>query len=158
MTRAGAGHGSALLVLERSALLGGISEEPDRRSQLVGELRAVVRRLQTASDALLLALRPQAGTPIVRWIERRGSKPQGELPFPVALDLDGSWAEVMGAQGTPHWWVWDATGRVDPSMEATNRRPSSSPASTFPASSISTPRTSSADRANGPITRSLEIP
>jgi ATP-dependent DNA helicase DinG len=62
-----------------------IGEEPDRRSQLVLELRAVVRRLQTASDALLLALRPQAGTPIVRWIERRGSKPQGELPFPVAL-------------------------------------------------------------------------
>ncbi|MDH4045497.1 MAG: helicase [Gemmatimonadota bacterium] len=62
-----------------------LSEEPDRRSQLLGELRAVVRRLQSASDALLLALRPQAGTPIVRWIERRGSKPQGELPFPVAL-------------------------------------------------------------------------
>jgi ATP-dependent DNA helicase DinG len=62
-----------------------ISEEPDRRSQLLGELRAVVRRLQTASDALLLALRPQPGTPIVRWIERRGSKPQGELPFPVGL-------------------------------------------------------------------------
>jgi ATP-dependent DNA helicase DinG len=62
-----------------------LSAEPDRRSQLLAELRAVVRRLQTASDALLLALRPQAGAPIVRWIERRGSKPQGELPFPVAL-------------------------------------------------------------------------
>jgi len=62
-----------------------LAEEPDRRSQLLGELRAVVRRLQTASDALLLALRPQPGTPIVRWIERRGAKPQGELPFPVGL-------------------------------------------------------------------------
>jgi len=62
-----------------------LAEEADRRSQLLGELRAVVRRLQTASDALLLALRPQPGTPIVRWIERRGSKPQGELPFPVGL-------------------------------------------------------------------------
>jgi ATP-dependent DNA helicase DinG len=62
-----------------------LAEEADRRSQLLGELRGVVRRLQTASDALLLALRPQPGTPIVRWIERRGSKPQGELPFPIGL-------------------------------------------------------------------------
>jgi ATP-dependent DNA helicase DinG len=62
-----------------------LAEEADRRSQLLGELRGVVRRLQTASDALLLALRPQPGTPIVRWIERRGSKPQGDLPFPIGL-------------------------------------------------------------------------
>jgi ATP-dependent DNA helicase DinG len=62
-----------------------LAEEADRRSQLLGELRGVVRRLQSASDALLLALRPQPGTPIVRWIERRGSKPQGDLPFPIGL-------------------------------------------------------------------------
>ncbi len=62
-----------------------LSEEPDRRSQLVGELRGVVRRLQTASDGLLLTLRPQPGAPVVRWIERRGTKPQGELPFPIGL-------------------------------------------------------------------------
>jgi ATP-dependent DNA helicase DinG len=62
-----------------------LAEDGDRRSQLLGELRGVVRRLQTASDALLLALRPQPGTPIVRWIERRGSKPQGDLPFPIGL-------------------------------------------------------------------------
>jgi ATP-dependent DNA helicase DinG len=62
-----------------------LTEEPDRRSQLVSELRAVVRRLQTASDGILLTLRPQPGAPIVRWIARRGSKPQAELPFPVAL-------------------------------------------------------------------------
>jgi ATP-dependent DNA helicase DinG len=62
-----------------------VSEDADRRSQLVGELRGVVRRLQAASDALLLTLRPQPGAPIVRWIERRGSKPVGELPFPIGL-------------------------------------------------------------------------
>jgi ATP-dependent DNA helicase DinG len=62
-----------------------LSDEPDRRSQLVGELRGVVRRLQAASDGLLLTLRPQPGAPIVRWIER-GNKPVGE-PFPVASAL-----------------------------------------------------------------------
>jgi hypothetical protein len=35
-----------------------------------------------------------------------------ELPFPVALDLDGSWAQAMGAEGTPHWFVWDAGGTL----------------------------------------------
>lgn len=39
-----------------------------------------------------------------------------DLPFPVALDLDGAWAEAMGAEGTPHWWVWDAAGRVERSL------------------------------------------
>jgi hypothetical protein len=34
------------------------------------------------------------------------------LPFPVALDLDGSWAAGMGAEGTPHWFVWDAEGNL----------------------------------------------
>jgi ATP-dependent DNA helicase DinG len=62
-----------------------IADEPDRRSQLLAELRGVVRRLQGVSDGLLLTLRPQPGAPIVRWIERRGNKPVGELPFPVGL-------------------------------------------------------------------------
>ncbi len=38
------------------------------------------------------------------------------LPFPVALDLDGSWAEGVGAQGTPHWLVWDERGRLERSV------------------------------------------
>lgn len=38
------------------------------------------------------------------------------LPFPVALDLDGSWAEAVGAQGTPHWLVWDERGRLERSV------------------------------------------
>ncbi len=62
-----------------------LTEDSDRRSQLVQELRGVVRRLQTVSDGLLLTLRPQPGMPIVRWMARRGSRPAGELPFPLAL-------------------------------------------------------------------------
>jgi ATP-dependent DNA helicase DinG len=62
-----------------------LTEDSDRRSQLVQELRGVVRRLQTVSDGLLLTLRPQPGMPIVRWIARRGSRPSGDLPFPIAL-------------------------------------------------------------------------
>jgi hypothetical protein len=34
------------------------------------------------------------------------------LPFPVTLDLDGSIAREWGAQGTPHWLVFDARGRL----------------------------------------------
>lgn len=32
------------------------------------------------------------------------------LPFPVALDLSGAWAEAMGAEGTPHWFAFDDAG------------------------------------------------
>jgi len=38
------------------------------------------------------------------------------LPFAVALDVDGDWAERMGAEGTPHWIVWDAAGEVERSV------------------------------------------
>ena len=62
-----------------------LDEEPDRRSQLLQELRGVVRRCRSASDGLLLALRPQPDVRLVRWIERRGAKPQGALPFPLGL-------------------------------------------------------------------------
>jgi len=53
---------------------------------LVMELRGVVRRLQTAADGLLQVLRSPPGSQKVRWIERRGKKPVGPLPFPIALD------------------------------------------------------------------------
>jgi hypothetical protein len=39
-----------------------------------------------------------------------------ELPFPVALDLSGEWASAMGAEGTPHWFVWDASGGLERSV------------------------------------------
>jgi hypothetical protein len=38
------------------------------------------------------------------------------LPFPLALDLDGGWAQAHGADGTPHWFVWDAQGRLERSV------------------------------------------
>lgn len=34
------------------------------------------------------------------------------LPFPVALDADGSRAQRWGAEGTPHWWVFDREGTL----------------------------------------------
>jgi ATP-dependent DNA helicase DinG len=61
------------------------AQESDRRSQRVQELRGVVRRLQAVQDGALLTLRPRAGTPLVRWIERRPGRAPGRLPFPIAL-------------------------------------------------------------------------
>ena len=60
-------------------------EEPDQRSKLLLELRAVVRRLDAVMDALVLTLRPSPGMDMVRWVERRGRRPMGVLPFPVGL-------------------------------------------------------------------------
>jgi len=34
------------------------------------------------------------------------------LEVPIALDVDGSLAEAWGAEGTPHWFVFDAQGRL----------------------------------------------
>ncbi|MGD2135306.1 MAG: helicase C-terminal domain-containing protein [Gemmatimonadales bacterium] len=62
-----------------------LTEEPDRRSQIVQELRGVVRRLETAADGFALTLRPQPGLGLVRWVERRGDRPAGGLPFPLGL-------------------------------------------------------------------------
>jgi hypothetical protein len=33
-------------------------------------------------------------------------------PLPVALDGDGSWAQAWGAEGTPHWFAFDAAGSL----------------------------------------------
>ena len=47
------------------------AEETERRSQLLQELRGVMRRLEAVSDGLNRTLRPAAGgTPTVRWMER----------------------------------------------------------------------------------------
>ena len=62
-----------------------LTEEPDRRSQIMQELRAVVRRLEGALDGFSLTLRPTPGLDLVRWIERRGKRAVGGLPFPMAL-------------------------------------------------------------------------
>ena len=62
-----------------------VSDDGDRRSQLLLELRGVIRRLQSTNDGLLGALRPGPGAATVRWVERRGQRPVGGLPFPVGL-------------------------------------------------------------------------
>ena len=77
-----------------------LDREHDRRAQRVQELRGVVRRLQAVLDGILLTLRPQPGLSAVRWIERRGERPVGRAPFPVALasvplDLAGVLRETL---------------------------------------------------------------
>ena len=62
-----------------------LDDEPDRRSELLRELRGVVRRLQGASDGFGLTLRPSTSEGTVRWMERRGDRPVGGLPFPMGL-------------------------------------------------------------------------
>ena len=62
-----------------------LDEETDERSQLLKELRGVVRRLGALRDGILVTLRPQTGAATVRWIEQRGKKTSGPLPFPIGL-------------------------------------------------------------------------
>ncbi len=62
-----------------------LDDEPDRRSELLRELRGVIRRLQAASDGFGLTLRPSTSEGTVRWMERRGDRPVGGLPFPMGL-------------------------------------------------------------------------
>jgi ATP-dependent DNA helicase DinG len=64
------------------------SELTERRQQLLGELRGVMRRLETVSDAMNQALRPaRGGSPTVRWLERSGPKGQQVSLAAVPLDL-----------------------------------------------------------------------
>jgi len=63
-------------------------EMTERRTQLLAELRGVIRRLEAATDGLNRTLRPVAGgVPTVRWIERAGSKGQNVALAAVPLDL-----------------------------------------------------------------------
>lgn len=63
------------------------AEESERRSQLLQELRGVMRRLDTISDGLNRTLRPAAGgPPTVRWMER-SSRGQHVSLSAVPLDL-----------------------------------------------------------------------
>ena len=64
------------------------AELTERRTQLLGELRGVVRRLEAVSDGLNKTLRPgPGGPPTVRWIERAGQKGQQVALAAVPLDL-----------------------------------------------------------------------
>ncbi len=63
-------------------------EMTDRRSQLLGECRGVVRRLESMVDGLNATLRPATGRPPeVRWMERTGAKAQTLQLSAVPLDL-----------------------------------------------------------------------
>lgn len=63
-------------------------ESTERGDQLLLEMRAVVRRLESTSDGLNRILRPGAGgAPTVRWIERSGAKRQHTQLAAVPLDL-----------------------------------------------------------------------
>jgi hypothetical protein len=80
-----------------------------RLAPRVGE-RAVLLAVHTAYGHRALP-RAQVAPQLARYAAEFA-----ELPFPVALDLDGRWAEAAGAAGTPHWFVWDALGRRERSI------------------------------------------
>ncbi len=65
-----------------------LDDPSERRAQLLGELRGVVRRLDAAAAGLTAALRPPSGGPAaVRWLERRGRKTPNLSLAAVPLDL-----------------------------------------------------------------------
>src|SRR5205823_6218920 len=65
-----------------------LGDPSERRAQLLGELRGVVRRLDAVAAGLTAALRPPPGVPVaVRWLERRGRKTLNVSLAAVPLDL-----------------------------------------------------------------------
>jgi ATP-dependent DNA helicase DinG len=58
----------------------------EANAPLLGEIRAVVRRLEGASDALRETLAPPPGTPTVRWLESKGRE-RSVAATSVPLDL-----------------------------------------------------------------------
>ena len=58
----------------------------DASAPLLAEIRAVARRLESASDALRETLKPPAGAQTVRWLERRGRE-RSVAATSVPLDL-----------------------------------------------------------------------
>src|SRR5204862_389431 len=74
----------AAMIADRLSL----DDPSERRAQLVGELRGVVRRLDAAAAGLTATLRPPAAGPAaVRWLERRGRKTPNVSLAAVPLDL-----------------------------------------------------------------------
>lgn len=65
-----------------------LDDRSERGGQLIAEMRAVVRRLETAAGGLTAALKPApGGAPAVRWIERRGKRATNLGLSAVPLDL-----------------------------------------------------------------------
>jgi ATP-dependent DNA helicase DinG len=78
----------------------GLDDPSDRRTQLIAELRAVVRRLDAASAGLTSTLAPPpGGPPAVRWLERRGGSSGQRAPHltlsSVPLDLAAVLREAL---------------------------------------------------------------
>src|SRR5258708_427045 len=77
------------------------AEPTERRNQLLGELRGVVRRLEAASDGLNRTLRPvPGGPPTVRWVERAGQKGMHVALAAVPLDLAPVLRELLFGRGS----------------------------------------------------------
>ncbi len=72
-----------------------LDDPSDRRAQLMGELRGVIRRLDAASTALAAALRPPPGAATVRWLERRGKRTPNLTLAAVPLDLAPALKEAL---------------------------------------------------------------
>jgi hypothetical protein len=80
-----------------------------RLAPRVGD-RAVLLAVHTAYGHRVWS-RDQVAPEVVRYAAAYAA-----LPFPLALDLDGGWAQANGAQGTPHWFVWDERGQLERSV------------------------------------------
>jgi len=65
----------------------GAAETSERRTQLVQEIRGVLRRLERIADGLSQTLHPIPGPPVVRWIERTDARAQQVALHAVPLDL-----------------------------------------------------------------------
>ena len=75
----------AATIADRLAL----DDPSERRAQLLGELRGVVRRLDAAAAGLTATLRPPPGGPVaVRWLERRGGGRKTPNVSLAAVPLD----------------------------------------------------------------------
>lgn len=74
--------------VERSADHLSRTSPGERETQLIAELRGVVRRLTAAAQGLIAALRPApGGPPAVRWLEQRGKKGPNISLAAVPLEL-----------------------------------------------------------------------
>jgi ATP-dependent DNA helicase DinG len=65
-----------------------LDDPGERQTQLIAELRGVVRRLDAAAGGLTASLKPATGGPAsVRWLERRGKRTPNLSLASVPLDL-----------------------------------------------------------------------
>ena len=68
-----------------------IDDPAEMRTRLIGELRGVVRRLDTAAEGLKATLQPvgyrPSASPAVRWMERRGRRTPNLTLAAVPLDM-----------------------------------------------------------------------